>query len=314
MFRNPYDTTIGMLLGIGYEKLSTAIQLFAQTHGDQVMDAPSVEDEGVFWTVKNITPGLGVLPSFAHPVTIIDDNKSVKIYSDVRNFTRLSNTKELVVSSNTDYNFAVIRGKMQYIWVKDDTSYDDVLSLGPYPMAMFSRTLSALLVRRFGLSPDVQMTINIILSYYYLCMFKDIKDSDPVLLDEKEVLMLSRMITQGTYIQATDIIPVISVIPVMKNVKDLVAVLKQHAGTIRFDALNEAIIFELFATVWAGANYREIAQVALEHPPTWVAMLFIVLKNRGFANSYLSRTCKDFSKGGMDDVFIRNMVFLLRND
>lgn len=323
MFRNPYDTTVGMLLGMGFDKLSAAIQLFNKTHNDQVGVAEfphSSKDSTSNWCCRIIKPGLGELPTFAHPVMVdeswdktqINKDYNWTVYTDVRNFTRLNASKEMVVSSETDYNFAVTRAHLQFVWIKTSDSFNDILSLGAYPMAMYSRVISALLVRRFGLSPDIQMRINVILAYFYLCMFKEVKGDEPTLLDDRGVLELSRMITQGTYIPAVDIIPIITPIPVMRNIKDLVTVLKQHANTIRFDNLNEPILLELIATVWAGSNYREIAQVSLEHPPTWVAMIYTVLNQRGFANSYLAKTCKEFSKGNMDEVFVKNVNFLFR--
>ncbi len=323
MFRNPYDTTVGMLLGIGYDKLSAAVALFESTHPDQVGIADNPEggkSDTWNWNAQIIKPGLGVLPSFAHPVTIdrswdktaVNKDWTKQVYVDVRNFTRLNQMKQMVVSSQSDYQFAVVRGQLQFIWVNTDDSFNDIQSLGAYPMAMFARAISALLVRRFGLSPDVQMRINIILAYFYLCMFKGVKADEETLLDEREVLLLSRMITQGTFIEAVDIIPVITPIPIMRNIRDLVAALKQHSNTIRFDNLTEAILLELVATIWAGSNYREVAQVSLEHPPTWVAMLYTILNQRGFANCYLAKICKDFSKGNMDDVFVKNVNFLFR--
>lgn len=326
MFRNPYDTTIGMLLGIGFNNLSKEILLFAQTHGDQVRNADNPAGDANKSSMYNgmvyqVQPGLGRLPTFAHPVTIpnewtskddINKNYAYDVYVDVRNFTRLNLAKDVVISSQTDYEFTCLRGWLQAIWCKTENSFNDILTLGPYPLAMFARVMSALLVRRFGLNPDVQMRITIILAYFYLCMFKDVPADEPTMLDERGYLEISRMITQGTYIEASDVIPVVSVIPVMRNVKELVAALKEHGNTIRFEQLNEAILLELVATIWAGSNYREVAQVAIEHPPTWCAMLYTVLDQRGFANCYLAKACKDYSRGDMDENFVKHVRFLFR--
>lgn len=319
MFRNPYDTTVGMLMGLSYQNLVDKILLFAAAHREQIGGA-SMDGISDQWRVKSITPGLGALPPFAHPVCIEDNSGSKEwirtgwdndVYIDVRNFTRLSQTKEVVISSEGDYNFTVLRGHLQRRWMLKD-GYLDILTLGSFPTSMFTRCISSLLTRRLALAPDIQMRVTVILAYFYLCMFKEVDKSESVTLTERELLEMSRMITAATFVSATDVIDIIRDIPIMRDLKDLVKVFKDDSNSIRFENFEVATLLELVGTMWAGSNYREIAQVAMEHPPTWVAMVYTAVKQRGFANAYLSRIVKDYSRGTDDESFAKNVLFLFK--
>ena len=49
---------------------------------------------------------------------------------------------------------------------------------------------------------------------------------------------------------------------------------------------------------WFGSNAKEILAVALEHPPTWYAIVFSSLEERTYKNSMIARVAERFGKGG----------------
>ena len=59
---------------------------------------------------------------------------------------------------------------------------------------------------------------------------------------------------------------------------------------------------------WFGANAKEILAVALEHPPTWLSLVYIALKERSYKNTSLAKIALRYAlnKGGND--FIRSFV------
>jgi hypothetical protein len=72
------------------------------------------------------------------------------------------------------------------------------------------------------------------------------------------------------------------------------------------------VLVEIIAFSWYGTNAREIAAVALEHPPTFLVMVFNAFTDRTYRNSPLARTAERYkgNKGG--DEFVRSLQSLMR--
>jgi hypothetical protein len=65
---------------------------------------------------------------------------------------------------------------------------------------------------------------------------------------------------------------------------------------------------------WYGTNAKEIISVALEHPPTWAAIVFTALNERTFKNSMIYKIAERFGKRGASDEFIDSYISLVKDN
>ena len=309
MFKSAYDTTYGQ--GCVIKPTMDAIQQHRAAGGQQLSQVTDPDDskQKVF-NLTQVIPGLVPIPPFAHPVTLknhLNPDFSEEVYVDVRNFTREDREKNLVIQGAMDYELAVRRGVLQTVWNTDH--YMDLLNLGNYPASIYARWVTEALTRRLALPMDVQMNVQVIVSYFYLCLFEQ---EDGEQFEDKKLFDFARFIARATYVNAEEVIKRIENFPILRNVNDLVALLKEHANSARFDNFTRATLFEIMSGTWSGSNYREIAIIALEHPPTWISMVYMAANERGYRNTSIGLIAKQYQRSDDLRSFIYNVGHMHR--
>lgn len=307
MFRTAYDTTAcrNYVITKTIEEIEKG-RLVAESQFSSPKN-PFDEKKPNIWSVLTITPGLAVIPPFAHPiqkaqVSKVTDALNEPVYVDVRNFTRLTRENEVVVSGFLDYELAVMRGLLQGKWSTDN--HIDLLNLGNYQITMYARWLSDILTKRLALPPEIQMTTTILAGYFYLCLFLD---NEVDSLDEREKLRFATMLSKATYVNTEDTFKIIENWPVIKDVTQLIEFLKAEGGSSRFEDLTVAILFTAVSGSWFGSSSREIAAVALEHPPTFIAMITLASEERGYRNTVFGKLAQMYQKADEAKSFLFNL-------
>lgn len=271
-----------------------------------------------------ITPSLNNIPPFGHPLIIarvnnhpqeistvdklenLVDNQDVFCMVDVRNFTRLNRDESIQVTSNLDYNLAVVRASLSLYALRN--SVMDLAGLGNFPVTIYSRWLTEQLTRRLALSPETQMRATVIIAFYYLSQFT-LND-----IDERERLRIATVISRSTFINTEFVLGIIESLPKLTDIYSLCNALKEHSQDIRFEKFNPALLYGIVAGSWFGFNNRELTAVALEHIPTFIAMLYFAVHERGYRNTVISKVAKEYTKGDNEKVFVRGVEQLVFAD
>lgn len=252
------------------------------------------------------------LPPFAHPLLVDlstlkeysqDKHRSTapdyRVFVDVRNFTRITREGVLVPTSQIDYDLNVLRAALTLAVARG--SLEDLNGLTHFPLSIYTRWITEQLTRRLALPPDVQMRVSIITAYYYLSQFNRDNDSDTTLF---------RFVTQinkATGIGADLVTKVIEGLDPIGSVEDYVKALIKHTDSIRLDQFNVVLLYGVLGGSWFGFNNRELIAVAVEHTPTFVAMVYAAVNENGYRNTIIGKLAKELNRGDIAKFFTRSV-------
>lgn len=265
--------------------------------------------------VRAVFPGVANIRPFAHPIVEkpelkigkVDEN-SYTTYVDLRSYCRLNSQQEVVVTALRDYKLNCYRGALQTVWSCIETC-QDLLNLGDYQTTVYARWISETLARRLTLPPEVQMNLAVYAAYFYLCQF--ITD-DKKGLEEKDYLRMASSISRSTYVNVQETLNLIEDLPVLTNIESFINLLKEKAESSRYEQLNLALFTSIFSGSWVGANSREISIVAIEHVPTFIALLALATSERSATVSVIGKIAETFKKTDQPQTFLYNLSHLLR--
>lgn len=250
-----------------------------------------------------ITADNADVPQFAHPLPLEFDGKSVWVI-DVRGMTRVARDGTLTTVSAVDYELAITRVVLSQMWYEGGAS--DLLALGKFPAIVFTRWLSENISRRAAIDPVTQMRLGVICALYYYQQFYTIEDWD----DAVKVKVLAN-ISQYTRIPMQTAMEIGTDIGYMSGIEGLVTALKEHSDSVRFDTFNVGLLYSMFMGSWFGSNARETIAVSLEHPPTFMALIFMALKERSFRKTALAQIVLVSDKQDLGRTYTYNLLGLL---
>lgn len=307
MFKSPYDTTL--LSAFNITPTLRAIERAYVTAKEQFTLPIKGDDENrnIGSDILTLVPGHAEVPLFAHPISFTTVHKTTVTVADVRSFTRLTRDNQVVISSPLDYQFTVLRAVLSHRWL-DDLNYRDLANLGVIPMRIFSQWLTNVITTRLGLNPDIQIRVAVIAAYYYQCLF--IKD-DKGVIDEREKQKIALLIARATFADVKNVFDIIDNVGTITNVTELVHALVTHSNSMRFENFNLEFLYTVLNGSWFGANSKEVLAAALEHPPTWIALSWVCLTERGYKNTKIGQILYNV-KSDEIDAFVKNVMGLVK--
>lgn len=259
--------------------------------------------------VKNcyiVTAASKEVPPFAHPITIIGDTNRLEddyIVVDGRGFMRVDSLGQYTVSAKSEYDFMAMRAFLQKVWNEGHPA--DILNCGTIQLTAWIRWVSESIATRLGLDPVAQMRVAAIAGVYFLSLYK--KDSE----DAKDnILKMATQVARASYIPVEKVLEITEELEPMMNITDFCNTLATAGETIRLEKFNPALLFGILCSGWFGSNAREIVAAALEHPPTWAALVFMSLTNRGYRNCAIARYVEGANKGDAGRTFTYNLARL----
>lgn len=237
------------------------------------------------------------IPAFAHPLLVDDTHKQPQLVVDMRAFGRMdSRTGEFRVRNPIEYGLATARARLNWIWVQPgkQSLLRDVSPLG---LQVFSTWIAEAITRRFGLDPAEQLRLSIYAAVLYLSNFIDNHGSDT--MSEQDKVRITSLISRTLRIKAEDTLKVLDTdivsgevvrgggCPVIANAIQFCSIVS--GVSVRLQGLNAGVLFSILGGTWFGTNAKETAAVALEHPPTWLAILLAAVNERSFKNSGITK-------------------------
>lgn len=273
---------------------------------------PKNDNDKAVYLIKLIDPVPSDIPQFTHPVVMdlgFDPKRpDIKdcVILDTRNFTRMSQTGDVIVSSALDYDTLMLRGLLQYLWVR--LSPMDFLGLGDIHITIYARWVSEAITRRLALPPDVQMRVTVLATYFYIRQFYKVLEADGQ-IDEEEHSKIAGIISRCTSINVDDVLNVTSSLGHGEDIHWFARQLAEKGNSPRLEHFNPGLLVELTSGSWFGFDFREICAVALEHPPTFMALLAQAANERGYHNTVISKLAKQYDR--KDN--LKNFLFNLAN-
>jgi hypothetical protein len=303
IYRTPYDTT--QCDGFEPGVLKTQAQLkAADAMGALCYVAPNMV------LVQDGDARRDNIPGFTHPMVIDaklnNEQERPRIAADVRPFGAWNRNQDaFLVRDKSQMDMALLRLRLSSIWLTADRAY--LRNVSPIPVKMFASWISESLQRKFAIDPLEQMRISILAGILYNSNFSD--DTD---LDENERVRLAASLGRDLGIEVKEILAVVDEFPVLASVDEFCKAAVKLGG-IRLAELNRGLLYGSVAGAWFGYNYKEVLTTALEHPPTWLAVVYTAGNDRTYLRTGLSDLFKRSHRGGTDQLFFNGTRKLVEN-
>jgi hypothetical protein len=251
--------------------------------------------------VRLLGPDHTDVKPFVHPIILEVRNKEQAIIVDVRSSARVSGDGDL--TGGSDFQYMKLRGLlMDRAWM--DGNAKDLLSTGDYSVRVYSRLMSENLGRRMNLAPETQVRLQIIAAYFYVLQYEMAPEKD-----DEEDLSRSKRISRAIGVPVPQVLELVAELPIITTITEFSDVTAQYGESIRLGKLSPGLIYTMLGGIWFGANANENVAVALEHPPTFIAMLYMATTNRGYRKSILGQMVQRVDRRGeLGETFAKHVL------
>lgn len=224
------------------------------------------------------------IPAFAHPILFDDSHKHPVLAVDVRAFGRINpQTQDFVVRNEAEYKLAIARAKLNWLWLSTPGLLRDV---SPLPLQIFASAISESVSRRYALNPGEQMKLALLAGVFYQSLFQV-----PGEIDEDAKVRLAQSLSRQLRVRGDEVLTMVDQhIPNwIYSVASFCTLAPVVTGSVRLEELSVGVLYSIMGGSWYGTNAKETLAVALEHPPTWLAIVLAALQERTFKNSGIAR-------------------------
>lgn len=223
-----------------------------------------------------------LVPAFEHPVVSEASGQKI-IYVDVRPYGRLSlRDYSFEVTNDDGYTAATLRARLQQLWSNGGQAALRSMKL---PAMVFTQWISSTITKQLSLGPAEQAKIAILAGIYYLSLFHD----DDVGDGKADKAGIITQVAKNTGIKNNVVADVVENISYIGNINDFCTAVKEEVKNVRLNNLNISTLFPIMGGTWYGANSAQNVAVALEHPPTWIMMVYQAATARSYYHSRLAK-------------------------
>lgn len=312
IYQTPYNTTVGA--GLVTAKITDAVtEAHVRTgflRNNQNLDTYNTKDESPVRAsiITHGTKDEQDLPYFAHPIVVsmkalAHRKEPDYLVADMRPFINVNG--DLAIRNGSEYAFAKLRLILSRRWYEGgDLSAFTYLST--VAGGIYSSWISENVSRRLGLDPGDQLKLAIVAAVYYHSLFTNQSFTEA----DKQKIAIS--VSRAVRADAQQVFQVLDEIKEMNTLEDFISAVKQQLdGNPRVDPLNVGLLVTLLSTSWWGTNAKEISAVAIDHPPTWLALLYIAFTERTYKASPLARLAERWRGSKGETEFVRSLRYLV---
>jgi len=261
--------------------------------------------EGSLTGVKAVPPGEQGFPPFGQPIT----SKQIPTLEapcviDGRQLFRADGRP--VLQNVVDH--AILNADLTNLWFRDGAPFrKDLLNLGQFPIKVFTNWIGNRI--SLGLTLDFGQTsiVKAMLSVYYIQLCTPLSDHPTSEELERLIIRAARSVPG---VDATTLENVLGEIPKLTDLKSFTDWVHARLDTPRSEQLNVGFLYTALGFSW-GVQYREMVAIALEYPPTFIALLFSSVNDRGFKKTSLGKTVETLTSRNEDHEFIKNVNHLI---
>jgi hypothetical protein len=296
-FKTPYDTTA---LAGSKAQLSKVVDALTRARIQRYI-YPLPKSPYVY-AVQRSSVLDEMVPTFHHPV-VQDVSGETVVYVDVRSYGKIDlSSFDFKVTNEEGYNSTLLLARLEEMWVTGNTASIRALKL---PAQLYPAWISENITRALNLGPGDQATIAILAGIFYLSLFSDKKVDDE---DDRKSLIVSQ-VARNTSIKPDVVQPIVNRIDYIADVSEFCTIVREELDNVRANNLNPATLYSLLSGTWFGPNSAELVAVSLEHPPTWVTVVYRAATNRSYHNARLAKMISDRNVYKNE---VRNFVISLR--
>ena len=305
IFKTPGETTVGRIED--RKKLTFALKealISTDLSNSNFGVEPRGSTKAVFYKGTESTD---TVPPFVHPVLIENFRGMNYLVSDIRLFRTSSNHYqsdrqfEEAVRNKSEFALMKTKSALSLIWLGDDPG--QLRTQFSFAGGVYAAWLSNTIGRFYGLDLGDQTRISAISLYFYHLLFQN----DTLLQDGALETAVVHTI-KTTKMPAADIYALFEKMEPMEGIADYCKMVVKLSENIRLKGFDLQTLLTIIRNSWYGTNAKEMLQISLEHPPTWITIVYATLTERGFKSSPLYKTIDMMGKRGNADEFVRNLA------
>ena len=263
---------------------------------------------GLLLTNDSITSDI---PPIHHPIFIEDIlGKQKIVITDIRQYVRVTdktNTKanqldlssSISIRNQSELQFNLMRNILSALW--HELGPDFLKKINDLPMVVFANLIGDSITNKYNLDNNERFTIIILAAYFYYGLFTD--DTN---LEQMQRTYIIRNIAASLKLSATKVMEVLPEdLAVITNVVELCEQIKTRTNSIQLEAFNYGVFLSITRNLWFGTNNAENITVALEHPPTWIMMIYSSLDSFYYKKTTIAKCVDRFNKHGLGESLVR---------
>jgi hypothetical protein len=310
IFKTAYDTTVGSNINTGDIKKHIALELVQGfSHLKTLNLITSLNYKPMF--IANGNSASESIPFFTHPLVLSAHetaDKTAYLVTDIRPYVKPAtfDSNDVVARNQTELDFAKSRTILNLAWITggEASMRNDLM----FAANVFSEWLSNGITTRFALDPKDALTLKVIAHFYYQTLFFDQSEFDENFKQKFAIHTIT-----ATNAPSKLVFEIFDKIGVMNNIDDFCFNAIKILENVRLRDLNTGLLITVIGNSWFGLNSKEILAVALEHPPTWAAIVYMSLVERTFKNSTIARLTERLAKRGAGDNFLKSYTYLVKS-
>lgn len=235
-----------------------------------------------------------------HPFFSMEDKWVVL---DLRRLVKYDrNTNKYEIRNESEYRLSLIRYTLSSLWAVGNQSSLYGLEL---PHFSFATWLSDNLSHKFGLDMGDRVRLRTLAALYYTRLFNEGTDEDE--LDRLSIRARKDLIVpellQEIHAMSDD----------MQGIDDFCRLCYEVTGNVRLKGLDYVVLSNIISNNWFGSEGKAMSLLALEHPPTWVALCYVALTQRAFKKNFITSVVEKHGRRGNDQDFVRNVDIITKN-
>jgi hypothetical protein len=246
----------------------------------QVLYPITIPGYDSIYIVAGRSPELDTIPSFSQPI-VVGTGRDQFIALDLRGrSSKVLDDGELVIPKNGTEWVMIKQAILQKLWL--DGVRDEFYLMSELPVKVYSRWISQRVSQVLTLEPLVSKYLQAAAAWWYLC-----QHYPETQMGESEYLSKSTYISKMVMIPQDQVYDIISKCGYISNATDFVNKTKNAIESPRYHQLTPHVLFTALAGSWF--NARETAGVAIEFPPTFLAMLHTAVNERAYRDTPISK-------------------------
>jgi len=222
------------------------------------------------------------IPAFAHPIAVTE-GQTQKIAVDVRQYGKWDQHQAVFhVRNATDYRLAQHRSKLNHIWLNHSPTI--LRDISPLPMAVFATWISEAITRYKSLNPQEQLNLTVLAAIWYSSQF-----TDEETFSDREKMGLANQLQKTLRISPEVTIEMLDAVPVVQSAHHFCELARQVTDSVRLQDFTTGLLFANVGSAFARNDWRELVAVALEHPPTWMALVMLAVTERTYKHTVVTK-------------------------
>lgn len=235
------------------------------------------------------------IPVFSHPLINLE-HKWIAL--DLRSVVKPSEDKEhYEVRNESEYNLSIQRYVLSGMWA---TGKENALYSFQFPHFAYASWLSDNLTKKFGLDLNDQLRLRVLALIYYSTLFTDSYSDDDftkLIIRCKEDLVIPDTIKE-----------IKGLITKLDTIDDFCVACYDVTKNIRLKGLDFNVLINVLGNNWSGSTGKELAMLSIEHPPTWISLVYASLTQRSFRKSYIATLVEKLDRRGKGEDFIKALT------